>query len=340
MSSVFDKDIINAFADTLENAKNIVVIGHKNIDGDSLGASLAVSEFFRRKNIKTKVIVPNEIPLFFNWVDDYNDILIYEKSPWNAVDFITDADVIFMIDFSDFSRIDDLADSVEVSKALKIVIDHHREPKEIADFMFVDINSSSAAELVYDFLKIIDNDVINKEVAEYIYMGIASDTGNFMYDSVTSKTFTTVSELLSYEINKSKIVNGLFNNFPTSRLKFIGYLLYKKLTFIEKYQTAYITISLKEKDEYGYKPGDLENLVNMPLSLAEVKFSILFTEDEDVLHLSLRSKGNFDVSNIARVFFRGGGHKNAAGGRINVSISQIPDFLDKNIEEIINAGNK
>ncbi|MBN2663407.1 MAG: bifunctional oligoribonuclease/PAP phosphatase NrnA [Bacteroidales bacterium] len=338
--SVFDLDIINAFTDTLGNAKNIVVIGHKNIDGDSLGASLAVSKFFKRKNIQTKVIVPNQVPLFFNWVDDFNDILIYEKSPWTAVDYITDADVIFMIDFSDFSRIDDLADSVEVSKALKIVIDHHREPKEIADFMFVDTNSSSAAELVYDFLKIIDNSNINKDVAEYIYMGIASDTGNFMYDSVTSKTFATVSELLSHDINKSKIVSGLFNNFPISRLKFIGYLLHKKLTFVEKYQTAYITISLKEKEQYGYKSGDLENLVNMPLSLAEVKFSILFTENDDGVHLSLRSKGNFDVSNIARVFFNGGGHKNAAGGRTSVLISQIPDFLDKNIDEIFRVGNK
>lgn len=338
--SVFDIDIINAFTDTLENAKKIVVIGHKNIDGDSLGASLAVSKFFKNKNKRTKVIVPDEIPRFFNWIDDLKDILIYEQAPWDAVDLISEADVIFMIDFSDFGRIDDLADSIQVADALKIVIDHHREPKEIADFMFVDTSSSSAAELVFDFLKIIDNDAINKEVAEYIYMGIASDTGNFMYDSVSSKTFATVSELLSHNIAKSKIVNGLFNNYPTSRLKFIGYLLHKNLNFIKNHKAAFITVSLNEKKQYDYKPGDLENLVNMPLSLAEVKFSILFTEYEDVVRLSLRSKGSFDVNKIARKFFSGGGHKNAAGGQINIPISEIHHYLEKNIDQIMKTGNE
>jgi len=338
--SVFDIDLINAFTDTLKNAKNIVIIGHKNIDGDCLGASLAVSEFFKRKNIKTKVIIPNEIPNFFNWIDNLNDILIYEQSPWEAVNYISEADVIFMLDFSDFSRIDDLSDSLQVAKGLKIVIDHHQEPKEIGDFMFVDPLSSSAAELVYDFLKIIDTKNINKDIAEFIYMGIASDTGNFMYDSATSKTFATVSELLAHKIDKSKIVNGLFNNYPISRLKFIGYLLNNKLNFIEKNNFAYISISLDEKEKFNYKPGDLENLVNMPLSLAKVKFSILFTEYEDGVRMSLRSKGDFDVNKIARRLFAGGGHKNAAGGRINVSINQIDEFLKNNIDEIVKTGNK
>ncbi len=337
---IFDLDIIDAFRDTLENAKNIVIVGHKNADGDCLGSAFAASSFFKNKNINTQIIIPNEIASFFNWIPETSDILIYENEPWNAVNYISKADVIFMVDFSDFSRIDDLADSIEIASALKIVIDHHRDAKEIGDFSFVDIHSSSAAELIFNFLKIIDTEIIDKKIAEFIYMGISSDTGNFMFDSATSKTFATVSELLNYNIDKSKIVAGLYNNYPIERLHFMGYLLNKKLVILDKYNTAFTTVSLKEKEEYNFKTGMLEHFVNLPLAAAKIKLSIIFTEAEDEIHISLRSKGNLNVSKISNKYFKGGGHKNAAGGKINLNINDIPQFMEQNIEEIIKIGNE
>ncbi len=336
--SLFDSDIILSIKESLINAKQIAIIGHKNIDGDCLGSTLAVERFFSKKNIETKIIVPNKIPEFFNWIEKVKDVIIYEENPLKADDFINFADIIFMLDFNDLGRIDDLADSIELAKGLKIIIDHHPQERENADFSFVDSKKSSAAELIFEFLKIINTENIDKKIAEYIYLGIVSDTGSFMYDSANSQTFKTASELLNFNINKSKIVNGLFNNYSFTRIKLIGHILDKNLVYLKEKNIAYIYISENEKKKLGYKSGDLENIVNIPLSISGVNFSVLFIETHKFVRVSLRSLGDFDVGNIAAKFFNGGGHKNAAGGKLNFSIKQTLDFFNSKIDDIIKTG--
>ena len=337
--NVLDSDIIDAFKDTLLKAKKIAIIGHKNIDADCLGASLAVSKFFSKLGCQTKIIVPDAIAELFAWLH-LQDIMIYNEAPWDAVSFINDSDVIFMLDFSDFGRIDDLADVIEVAKALKINIDHHREPKEIADFGFVDFNRSSASELVYEFLKIIDEKNIDKEIAEAVFMGIVSDTGSFKYDSANSETFLVAAELLKFDIDKSKIISGLFNNFTYDRLKLLGHSILNRIIYMPQKSAAFMYISNEDKQKYNYKDGDQENFVNMPLSINGVEFSALIFEAEDQVRISLRSVGDFDVNKVARRFFNGGGHKNASGGRSDLSFSQTVSFFEKNIDLIIETAKK
>ena len=336
---LFDKDIISAFSDTLKNAKSIVIIGHKNTDADCLGASFAISHFFNKKNVKTKIIIPDEIPKALMLIDKINEVMIYENAPWEAVNVITESDVIFMVDFSDFKRIDDLADSVEVSNALKINIDHHREHKEIADFSFVDADRSSASELVYEFLNIIDKKNIDKEIAQYIYMGMVSDTGNFAYDSVKSQTLKIAAELLDYKINKPKIINGLYNNYSFERMQMVGFLLSEKMKYYPDKNFAQIVLSLKTQEKFNYKNGDHENVVNLPLSISDVNFSMLIFEKKEIgIRISLRSKGDFDVNKISRKYFNGGGHKNAAGGSVYKPLDDVLSFINENIDEIIKTG--
>ncbi len=335
MENIFDADIIDAFRPTLENAKKITIIGHKNADGDCLGSTLALSAFFENKGVEAKIIIPNEIPEFYSWLDGIDKILIYNQLPWEAVDFVSTSDVIFMTDFNSFKRIDDLADSVQVASALKIVIDHHKEPEDIADFMFVDDTSSSASELVYEFLKILDVKGIDKRVAEYIFMGVVSDTGSFKYDSANSKTFAIASELLGYDIDKSKIIRGLYASFSYHRLRLLGFALNERTVYLGDAQVAYMYLSNTDKEKYSYKQGDHEDFVNFPLSISGVNISVLFIETDDVIRVSLRSRGDYDVNKVARELYNGGGHKNAAGGKSYLSLKETVDFFEKNIEKII-----
>ncbi len=332
--NIFDPDIIEAFKDTLLKAEKIAVIGHKNVDADCLGASLAVSRFFDKLGCQSKIIIPDAVPELFGWLD-LPDILIYEQAPWDAVSFINDSDVIFMLDFSDFGRINELSDIVEVTKGLKINIDHHREPKEIADFAFVDYNRSSASELVYEFLKIVDEKNIDKEIAEAIFMGIVSDTGSFKYDSANSETFLVAAELLRFDIDKSKIISGLYNNYTFDRLKLLGYSIQNRIIYLPEKSTAFMYLSNEDKQKYNYKEGDQENFVNTPLSIKGILFSALILETEDDIKISLRSIGDFDVNKVARRFFNGGGHKNASGGRSDLPLKETVDFFQQNIDQII-----
>jgi len=332
--NLFDIDIIDAFKNTLLEAKKITIVGHKNIDGDCLGSALAVSSFFKKLNCETKIILPNEVPSSLHWLNLEN-IIIHNQAPWDTVDYISDSDVIFMLDFSDLKRIDDLADVVEVANGLKINIDHHREPKEIADFAFVDYNRSSASELVFEFLNIIDNKLMDKEIAENIFLGMVSDTGSFKYDSADSKTFSIASELLKYNIDKSKIINGLYNNFTFDRLKLLGHAIQNRIVYYSEKSLAYMYLTLEDQKKYNYKYGDHENFVNWPLSIDGVEFSVLFFESEEKIRISLRSVGDFDVNKIARRFFNGGGHKNASGGSSESSLNDTINFFEKNIEEIL-----
>jgi phosphoesterase RecJ-like protein len=335
MNKIFDTDIIDTFKNSLNEAKQICIIGHKNIDADSLGSALAIARFFEKKGIKTKIIAPDSLPDFFKWIDDLDKIITYELEPWEAVDFISFSDVIFFVDWGAYNRIGNLKDAVEISNSLKIMIDHHQEPQQIADFSFVDSSRSSAAELVYEFLKIIDKNNIDKKIAEYIYLGIVSDTGSFKYDSVDSQTFKTAAELLDYKINKSLIINKLYNNFSFDRLKFLGFVISNRLIYMPEKHIAYIYISEKDKKKFNYKNGDHENFVNWPLAISDVKMSALILETDNNVKISLRSTGNFDVNKIARKFFSGGGHKNAAGGKSELSFDDTLKMFQQNIDQMI-----
>ncbi len=332
---IFDPDIIDAFRDTIEKSKKITIVSHKNADADTLGCSLALSAFFNNKNIENTIIVPNALPDYFSWISDIDKIMIYENQPWDAVTVVQESDIIFMVDFNEWSRIEALADAIQVSKALKIVIDHHPEPQSIADFMFVDSKSSSAAQLVYQFMKIFDPNAIDKIVAEHIFMGIASDTGSFKYSSVTAETFEIAAELLKYGIDKDKIINGLFNNFSFDRLRLFGYIMSNETYHLKDKGITYMMLSKKIRNKFSYKKGDQENLVNWAMSVKGTRFGVIFVENDDVVRISFRSTGNFDVSKIAKQFYNGGGHRNASGGKSSLSLKETVENFVKNIDKLI-----
>ncbi len=332
---IFDPDIIDAFKDTIEQSKKITIISHKNADADTLGCSLALSAFFNNKNIENTVIVPNALPDYFDWISGIDKVMIYESQPWDAVSVVQESDVIFMVDFNEWSRIDSLADSVQVAKALKIVIDHHPEPQSIADFMFVDSKSSSAAQLVYQFMKIFDSNAIDKTVAEHIFMGITSDTGSFKFASVTAETFEIAAELIKYGIDKDKIINGLYNNFSINRLRLFGYVMANETYHFPDKGLTYMVLPKHIKDKYSYKKGDHENLVNWALSIKGTRFAVIFVEADDIVKISLRSIGDFDVSKIGKKLYYGGGHKNASGGKSLSPLNETVDYFVKNIDKII-----
>lgn len=310
-----------------EGKQKIVILSHRNPDGDAIGASLALYNLFLKMGHGVEVIIPNSIPSFLTWMKNAEAIHIYEKEPQVSDNILTQATLVFALDFNDLGRIREFNDKLKDSSSYKVLIDHHPYPQNFADLTISDPNASSTAELVYDFIGEIGLiPDIDEDIASCIFTGIMTDTGCFSFNSSQPITFNKLASLLTCGIDKNKIYDRVYNNFSFNRMRLMGYCLDKKMVHLPKYRTAYITLTQQELKDYHFKIGDSEGFVNLPLSISGIRFSVLFIEKRDMVKVSFRSKGNFKVNRIATDHFNGGGHKNASGGESYVS---LPETVDK-----------
>ena len=329
------------FNNTLNTINNIVIVSHRNPDGDAIGSSLALKHFLEQLNQNVSVLIPNELPDFLHWMPNSKDIIIVENNTEIAQELINNATLIFTLDFNALHRTGDITESLlKSATATFVMIDHHIEPQDYAKYIFSDVNYASTAEMVYDFIEALNKkELINKDIATCLYTGIVTDTGSFKYPSTTAKTHLRTAFLLSKNIETTEIHQNLFDNFSYNRMKLLGKAL-QNLKFLPKYNTAYITLRTEELEKYWHKKGDTEGIVNYGLNIKGVNFAAIFIEnkEEKIIKISFRSQGNFDVNVFARKHFNGGGHKNAAGGKSFLSLEEtVNKFIntlaqDKNYE--------
>lgn len=330
----FSKDNINKLNELLSGSKKIVIIGHNNPDGDAVGGSLGLFHTLKKTEHNVSVVMPSKLSDFLHFLPNHEDIIIFNEQEEIVSSLINEADIIFCIDFNEVGRVERAKEVLLNAKAVKILIDHHPQPDDNADFIFSDTSVSSASELVYEFIQNTKfASKFNRDAAICIYTGIMTDTLNFSVNSSRTETFEIVSKLLSYGIDKNFIYDKVYNNFSVNRLKLVGYLLYKKMKIIKEHKIAYIVFTKEEMEEFNYKDGDTEGIVNMPLSVSEIDASIIAVEKDDYVKLSLRSKGDVDVNQLSRKYFGGGGHKNAAGGRVYKTIDEVETYIKDVINE-------
>lgn len=314
----------------LNQPQNIVIVPHKNPDGDAMGSTLALYHYLTGQGHDAIVIAPNDYPDFLKWLPGDNNVLIFENDQVNAEALIQEASLIFTLDFNALHRVGDMVNSLEASTATKIMIDHHQQPDDYAKYIYSDVSMSSTCEMVYNFIEILDDlDKIDKDIATCLYTGIMTDTGSFRFPSTTSRTHDVISQLIAKGANNSEIHNKVFDTNSYSRLQLLGRAM-KNLKVITEFSTAYISLSQDELDEFNFKKGDTEGFVNYGLSLKGIVFAAIFIENkqDDIIKISLRSKGEFSVNEFSRTHFNGGGHTNAAGGRSHDSLeSTIDNFI-------------
>lgn len=316
----------------LSLSESIVITTHRMPDGDAVGSSLGLYNLLRKKGCNVTVIMPDNYPEYLHWLKGDDEVVIFSANKDKAIQIIKNADIIFCLDYNDLSRIEKLEPYIKSSCAKKIIIDHHPDPTDFADYIISDTTVSSAAELIYEFIiKAGYDDLIDEPIAECLFVGIMTDTGSFTYNSFDPRTYEIIARLLSYGIDKNKIYSNVYDNFSEDRMRLLGYCLDKKMVVIPEYRTAYISITKKELKKYKFITGDSEGFVNYPLSVKGILFSAIFIEKDDRVKTSFRSKGNFEVNKFAEKHFNGGGHKNAAGGEtplpLEAAIKKFTELL-------------
>tara|TARA_B100000945_G_scaffold312527_1_gene307200 strand:- start:1112 stop:2134 length:1023 start_codon:yes stop_codon:yes gene_type:complete len=325
----------------LSDKRKIVIIPHKNPDGDAIGSSTALKYYLDNFNHNVDIISPNQFPEFLKWMDPNNIIKIFDENEKYSQKII-DAELIFTLDFNNLVRISGMKEYVEKSNAKIIMIDHHEEPSNYADFMYSEPKMSSTCEMIYHFIeKMGDVDKIDKNISKSLYAGIMTDTGSFKFPSTTELTHLVISNLLKTGISHSDIHNHIYDNNKFERVQLLSFAL-SKIKIIENLNTCYISLSQKELNKFNYEKGDTEGIVNYGLSIKNIKFAVIFMENsnDNVIRISLRSRGDFDVNQFSKNIFGGGGHKNAAGAISKKSLDNtINYFLDslKNYKESLKS---
>ena len=317
----------------LDKPAAVVIIPHKNPDGDAMGSCLAWQGILNQLGHSTTVIAPNEYPSFLHWLPGHDSVLIYENNQEFADKLIAAAYMVFTLDFNTLKRIDQMGVRVSESSAKKIMIDHHQEPDDYADIMFSNPSIGSTCEFVFQIIEGLGLvQKINKDIASSLYTGIVTDTGSFRFPSVTAATHRAVATLIDAGANHSQIHEKIKDNARPDRLKLLGIAL-NNMIFITKYKTAYITLSQDELDACNYQKGDTEGFVNYGLSVAGIEMALLMTESkkENMIKISFRSKGDLAVNLFAKTYFEGGGHINAAGGKSNKSLQETEAYFLKSL---------
>lgn len=311
-----NEDIL-ALKELLATPKKIAIIPHKSPDGDAMGSTLALYHFLQKENHHATVISPNDFPNFLAWLPSSENVLIFETNKEISTQTILDAEIVFTLDFNALHRTGEMEHVLNKVTAPMVMIDHHQKPDNYAKYIYSDTAFGSTCEMVYNFITFLGKkELIDKTIATCIYTGITTDSGSFRFPSTTSKTHRIVADLIDIGINNSEIHNLLFDNNSYNRLQLLGRALQNMKVFPEL-KTSYISLSQKELDEFHYEKGDTEGVVNYGLTIKGIEFAAIFIEhrDENIIKISFRSQGSFDVNQFARDHFNGGGHINAAGGK-------------------------
>ena len=272
----------------------------------------------------------------------HEEVLIYDNNELKAVEYIHEANLIFCLDFSELSRADKMTPALRIAKergeSKFVLIDHHRGKEDFADFELWDIEAAATAQLIFDFIEMLEGkSLMDKAMAACIYAGLVTDTGSFKYPSTSAKTHQIAASLIELGLKAEPIHRAIFDNNSINRIKFLGFALNERLTILPEYRTAFFAVSEKDLKKFDSQTGDTEGVVNYALSIENIVFAAFFSQQNHYVKVSFRSIGNFAVNEFASEHFKGGGHKNAAGGQLNTSLAKaihkfkelLPQYLEQ-----------
>ena len=323
MIGCIGQEKIDGFMKLLGNARKMALAGHVHPDGDAIGCVTALALYLQRELGKEVVCMfPDALPESLNFAKNPSLKYLWGKTE--------DADLVILMDCNAFSRTDVLGDSLAASAAPKVLIDHHLNP-DVSSFnlVFSTPDISSASELTFWILKALGWDLKDREIGEALLTGMTTDTNNFA-NSVFPTTFAMASELIASGVDRDAILQKIYFSYRENRVRLMGYMQNEGLTILPG-GASYMILTKEIQKRFDLREGESEGLVNVPLSIKEVRLSLLLKEYEDHFRVSLRSKKGTSAQQCAVKYFNGGGHENAAGGRLYPA----KDLGGKSLEEYV-----
>ena len=340
IKNIFNADDLEKLKATIADNNLFVLTCHAGPDGDALGSTLGLAGYLKALGKEALVMVPDAYPDFLAWMPGSQEVLRYDKYRDKAELMLAAADVIVAMDYNALSRVDDMGVAIGKAKAVKVMIDHHLQPEAFCDLTFSYPHLTSTCEVAFRLIYAMGGyDVLDKGMCECLYAGMMTDTGCFSYGPCTQEVYLIISLMMQKEINKDRIYNKVFNNYSEGRLRLMGYVLYEKMKVYPEQHAALITLTREEMSRFNFVKGDTEGLVNIPLQMKGIHFSVFLREDteKELIRVSLRSQGTFPCNKFAGKYFNGGGHLNASGGQYDGTLKEAVVLFEKGLEEFPKA---
>ncbi len=324
--NLVETEKISELRKRLMKAGKVVITSHVHPDGDAVGSATAMLSYLTEHLGREAVVVlPDEVPAHLRFVVPEG---LRSRVRWGveaAADALREADLVLAEDFNEFSRTEDLRVYFQDFKGPRILIDHHVGPDTAAfDLVFSETEISSTCELLYWILtEMSGTGSLPETCRDALLTGMTTDTNNFA-NSVFPTTLEMASALLSAGVDRDRILENLYQKGRENRLRLLGHLLSERLTITPE-GAAIMILRAADRDRFGILEGETEGFVNMPLTIDKVRISGFFKEEDGILRVSLRSKKPLSSRALAVKAFHGGGHEQAAGGKVLVP-EDIPDL--------------
>lgn len=334
ISRVIDEKAVDRVRELLARSERVVITCHLTPDGDAIGSSLGLLHTLSAIGKTVNVVTPDMVPKSLLFLPGAKEAVAFTRHQEFAARLLNEADLIFCLDFNESRRVDRMEETLLGAKAPKVLIDHHLNPGKFTDVTISHPEASSTSILVFRALCRLELfDRIDRAAAECIYTGMMTDTGNFSYNSNEPDLYIVIAELLKKGIDKDKLYQRACNTFSESSLRLNGYAISQKMELLPDHRCSLITLNAEELERFNYEKGDTEGLVNKPLAMPEVVWSVYLRQDPNQIKVSMRSKGQFPVNEVCKQLFGGGGHLNAAGaefqGTLDECVAVLKDAMSR-----------
>ena len=335
ITAIIDERTIERLRALINGVQRIAITCHKSPDGDALGSSLALCHVLRRLGKQAVVVTPDMAPKALEFIPGVRELVVFTKHEARARRELTDAQLIFCLDYNSLHRIDRLGEIIEPLKTSRVLIDHHLDPDDAFDVAISVPEASSTCELVFRVLMQLGLlRLVDRHAASCLYVGLLTDTGGFAYSCDNPEFYEVLAALMRRRFDRIGLYNKALNTFSENSIRLQGYAISEKMQIFPEHGCALITLDREELDRFNYSRGDTETLVNKPLAIPEVYWSVFLREDADRIKVSCRSQGDFSVSDICSRYFNGGGHQNAAGGELACTMDEAVSLFHRVLDEL------
>ena len=311
---------MNSIIDRILSSNNIMVCAHVSPDGDAIGSSLGLAGAIKSLGKNVFVNMP-EFPTFFNYLKLSELVYSGEQK---------DYDLVIVVDTSSIDRIS-FGDYV-FDKDKTIVIDHHATNSLYGSANYVDSNSSSCCEIIYELISKMNID-ITLDIGESLLTGILTDTNGYLNSNVNSRTLDISSKLVSLGVDIHNLYYKVLVSI--SRVSFeLRKRVYNRLEFFNDNRIAFSYLTNYDIVETGATTSDYEGMVEIGRSVEGVQVSVFVRETELGYKVSIRSIPGVSSADIAAIF-GGGGHVCASGCLINDCLDNVREKLIKTVGEFL-----